>query len=120
MLASEDGPNLSAEEWKRRFGDWKYATKAKYRKISEHHSQTGSGPPLKIKLTELEERGLAVWGKVPVTGSPAIPSYDGIEVEYVKEIAKANYDAVSVFNIIEESSCVLPSETDGVIITYES
>lgn len=40
-------------------------------------------------------------------------------MEYVNEIANENYDAVSVFNIIEESSCVLPSETDGVIITNE-
>ncbi|KAF5285067.1 hypothetical protein FQA39_LY16756 [Lamprigera yunnana] len=51
-----DGPVLTSEEWKKRFVDWKYATKAKYRKINTHRTGTGGSPSITIPLTPFEER----------------------------------------------------------------
>ncbi|KAK9703619.1 Myb/SANT-like DNA-binding domain [Popillia japonica] len=67
LNAIGDGPHLSPEEWKKRFTDWKYSVRTKYRKIIEHMKKTGSGPECAIKLSILEERALGVWGKVVVT-----------------------------------------------------
>ncbi|KAK9680962.1 hypothetical protein QE152_g38690 [Popillia japonica] len=52
-----------------RFNDWKNSTRAKYRKIVEDSKQTSAGPKIDIKLSQFEDRGLAVWGKVAVTGT---------------------------------------------------
>ncbi|KAH0818009.1 hypothetical protein GEV33_004782 [Tenebrio molitor] len=64
------GPVLSSKEWAKRLGDWKNAARAKYRKIAASRLKTGGGVGEEIKLSALEDRGLAVWGKVVVTGSP--------------------------------------------------
>ncbi|KAF5282362.1 hypothetical protein FQA39_LY17606 [Lamprigera yunnana] len=73
-----DGPVLTSEEWKKRFVDWKYATKAKYRKINTHRTGTGGGPSITISLTPFEERGLDVWGRVTVQGMTTVTQYEGI------------------------------------------
>ncbi|KAF5292306.1 hypothetical protein FQA39_LY03340 [Lamprigera yunnana] len=73
-----DGPVLTSEEWKKRFVDWKYATKAKYRKINTHRTGTGGGPRITISLTQFEERGLDVWGRVTVQGMTTVTQYEGI------------------------------------------
>ncbi|GLV20232.1 proliferation disrupter, partial [Carabus blaptoides fortunei] len=73
-----EGPHLTSEEWKKRFTDWKYAVRAKSRKILEHQNKTGSGPPIDVKLTPIEEKALSLWGKIVITGPPFIDSYDGI------------------------------------------
>lgn len=56
-----------------RFNDWKNSTRAKYRKIVEDSKQTRAGPKIDIKLSQFEDRGLAVWGKVAVTGTARVP-----------------------------------------------
>ncbi|KAK4885747.1 hypothetical protein RN001_002018 [Aquatica leii] len=60
-------PNYITNKWEEisnklnsQFLDWKYSTKSKYRKIQSHCTQTGSGPPSKLTLNLLEERGLSV------------------------------------------------------------
>ncbi|KAF5279734.1 hypothetical protein FQA39_LY05424 [Lamprigera yunnana] len=73
-----DGPVLTSEEWKKRFVDWKYATKAKYRKINTHRTGTGGSPSITISLTPFEERGLDVWGRVTVQGMTTVTQYEGI------------------------------------------
>lgn len=62
----------------KRFTDWKYSVRQKYRKLAEHRKKIGSGPPSDIKLSSIEERGLSVWGKVVVTGSSPVTTYDGV------------------------------------------
>ncbi|KAK4882694.1 hypothetical protein RN001_006013 [Aquatica leii] len=75
-----DGPQLSSEEWKK-----KYSTQSKYRKMQSHCTQTGSGPPNKLTLNPLEERGLSVWGKVTVAGAPGGTLYEGIPMNTTAE-----------------------------------
>jgi hypothetical protein len=50
----------------------KNAIRAKCRKIADSRLKTGDGVGEEIKLSSLEDRGLAVWGKVVVTGSPEL------------------------------------------------
>ncbi|KAI4454146.1 hypothetical protein MML48_10g00000202 [Holotrichia oblita] len=74
-----NGPQLSVAEWKKRFKDWKNSTRAKYRKLCDSQKETGGGPPSKIILGDLEERGLAVWGKAAVTGS-SVTEEGGLQI----------------------------------------
>ncbi|XP_063931168.1 myb/SANT-like DNA-binding domain-containing protein 4 [Zophobas morio] len=73
------GPALAVSEWKKRFNDWKNATRAKYRKCVVERKRTGGGPASDIKLTPLEERGLSVWGRVAVTGSRKVTVCGGLQ-----------------------------------------
>lgn len=41
--------------------------------------KTGDGKESKIKLSELEERGLVVWGKLTLTGTVKVLETGGLE-----------------------------------------
>ncbi|KYN15259.1 hypothetical protein ALC57_12526, partial [Trachymyrmex cornetzi] len=84
-----------------RFTDWKYATRAKYRKKCEHRSQTGSGPQSNICLTELEERALSAWGKIVVTGNTDVTQYEGLELSNANTDAANNVENIDTTNNIE-------------------
>ncbi|EZA53123.1 hypothetical protein X777_07420, partial [Ooceraea biroi] len=79
----------------KRFTDWKYATRIKYRKKCQHRSQTGSGPQSDITLSELEERALSAWGKIVVTGNNDVTQYEGLEVT-----SNINTDGTNMDNTI--------------------
>lgn len=74
----DSGPQLTVDEWKRRFKDWKNTTRQKSRKISESIKQTGGGKQLDVKLTAHEQRGIAVWGKSTVAGIVGVPEANGV------------------------------------------
>ncbi|KAF5282418.1 hypothetical protein FQR65_LT14312 [Abscondita terminalis] len=80
LNASDKGPVLCEQEWRKRFNDWKNSVRSKYRKIVESGKRTGGGPKLEVKLSPLEERGLVVWGKVAVTGSLLVPVTGGLQL----------------------------------------
>ncbi|KAK4882216.1 hypothetical protein RN001_005535 [Aquatica leii] len=111
-----DGPQLSSEEWKKRFLDWKYSTKSKYRKMQSHCTQTGSGPPSKLTLNPLEERGLSVWGKVTVAGAPGVTLYEGIPINTTAEsnltTAEENIEIENNNELIEQAEFIYLERTE--------
>ncbi|KAF5279058.1 hypothetical protein FQA39_LY05736 [Lamprigera yunnana] len=70
LNAVDTGPSMTAQQWQKRFTDWKNCTRQKYRKLLEEKKRTGGGPLVDIKLSPLEDRGLEIWGKVNVAGTP--------------------------------------------------
>ncbi|GLV40831.1 proliferation disrupter [Carabus blaptoides fortunei] len=105
-----DGPHLTVDEWKKRFADWKYAIRAKYRKISEHRNRTGSGPQSDIKLSPLEERALSAWGKVVVTGTPFVSNYDGVNLLSDEELLPSD---VNINSVAEGASIIFVNDASG-------
>lgn len=53
-----------------RFKDWKNSTRAKFRKIKENQNKVGEVE--KIKLSDLEERGMSIWGTATLPGAKFI------------------------------------------------
>ncbi|KAF5301057.1 hypothetical protein FQA39_LY10876 [Lamprigera yunnana] len=67
-----------------RVTDWKNSTRQKYRKLLEEKKRSRCGPLVDIKLLPLEDRGLAVWGKVTVAGTPKVVVTGGLQE--IKEV----------------------------------
>ena len=63
------GPKKIAKEWQTTFANWKNQVRHKARLIKMHISQTGGGAQCDKKLSDIEERALSCWGRVPVDGS---------------------------------------------------
>ncbi|KAJ8707540.1 hypothetical protein PYW08_010792 [Mythimna loreyi] len=68
------GVNISTEEWKKVWEDWKSEVKTKASFIRRHARGTGGGggPSNPQTLTSLEERVVAIIGKLAVEGMPGI------------------------------------------------
>lgn len=96
-----------------RFNDWKNTTRAKYRKIVQSRLETGGGDGEAIKMSPLEDRGLAVWGKVVVTGSPRVPIVAGMQQceNYLQSSLKPD----SVNDKCEDASSYLQKEIEESI-----
>ncbi|KAK4887415.1 hypothetical protein RN001_003686 [Aquatica leii] len=116
LNAIGDGSNLTSDEWKKRFTDWKYSVRMKYRKITEHRKKTGSGPASSLRLTAVEERALAAWGKVVVTGTPFLADYDGLSTTTVSENLNDSFACTEVSSPIASTSNVMNAVTP---VTYE-
>ncbi|KAF5285096.1 hypothetical protein FQA39_LY16785 [Lamprigera yunnana] len=80
----DTGPSMTAQQWQKRFTDWKNCTRQKYRKLLEEKKRTGGGPLVDIKLSPLEDLGLAVWDKVTVAGTPKVVVTGGLQE--IKEV----------------------------------
>lgn len=108
------GPFLTCVEWKKvknmtylkqsyaslhicfqRFNDWKNSTRAKYRKYVEQRGLTGGGRSSAAALTPTEERGISVWGRVAVTGTPQVQITGGglSEVEDINTLVEEQVQA---------------------------
>ncbi|KAF5296374.1 hypothetical protein FQA39_LY12493 [Lamprigera yunnana] len=75
---------MTAQQWQKRFPDWKNCTRQKYRKLLEEKKRTGGGPLVDIKLSPWEDRGFAVWDKVTVAGTPKVVVTGGLQE--IKEV----------------------------------
>ncbi|KAF5276869.1 hypothetical protein FQA39_LY06420 [Lamprigera yunnana] len=89
------------------FTDWKNCTRQKYRKLLEKKKRTGGGPLVYIKLSPLEDRGLAVWGKVTVAGTPKVVVTGGLQ-----EIKKVPSEVPLYSNVLDLD---LPTENIEII-----
>ncbi|KAL1514113.1 hypothetical protein ABEB36_003429 [Hypothenemus hampei] len=108
----DGGPVISKDEWKKRFMDWKYATKAKIRKINAHRKKTGGGPDINLRMTDLEERALAVWGRVTVDGDENATQYEGIPIDTAasssyKEPPPTQVDIIFIDELVQKE---MPNE----------
>jgi hypothetical protein len=59
---------------------------AKYRKNAQERNLTGGGSSSAILLNPLEERGISVWGRVTVTGTPSVCISGGFQAEGHNEL----------------------------------
>ncbi|KAF5300452.1 hypothetical protein FQA39_LY02251 [Lamprigera yunnana] len=84
LNAVDTGPSMTAQQWQKRFTDRKNCTRQNYRKLLEEKKRTGGGPLVDIILSPLEDRGLAVWGKVIVAGTPKVVVTGGLQE--IKEV----------------------------------
>ncbi|CAH1106875.1 unnamed protein product [Psylliodes chrysocephalus] len=115
------GPALSAEEWKKRFADWRYATKAKYRRIFNYSIKTGGGPAIDAKLSPLEERSLRAWGMVTVEGNTMVTNYEGIPINKDTPVENQDEPEEAVYNIPEEGEEEEEeNQSETLIITVEN
>ncbi|XP_065172442.1 uncharacterized protein [Atheta coriaria] len=74
-----NGPVLISDQWKKRFGDWKYCIRAKCKKVIAYRKATGGGPPGCMTMTTLEKRGMAAWGMTELTEIEEVPLEDSEE-----------------------------------------
>ncbi|XP_037950776.1 uncharacterized protein LOC119681608 [Teleopsis dalmanni] len=71
----QNGPTLTAEEWRKRLNDWKNTTRCKYRR-----SVSGEKD---ISLTSLELKALDLFGKAPVV--PTVPDQMSLQLKCEKD-----------------------------------
>ncbi|KAF5283091.1 hypothetical protein FQA39_LY17432 [Lamprigera yunnana] len=88
LNAVHTGNSMTAQQWQRI-----------YRKLLEEKKKIGGGPLVDIKLSPLEDRGLAVWGKVTVAGTPKVVVTGGLQE--IKEVPL--YSNVLDFDIPTEN-----------------
>ncbi|XP_063919402.1 uncharacterized protein LOC135134609 [Zophobas morio] len=111
------GPKLDTEGWKRRFTNWKNSTRAKYRRILEDKNGTGGGEASASGLTPHEDRGITVWGRVAITGTPKVQLTGGlqlvaVETEHQQEEQQADSGEIYLEKEIAAAEIVLENETE--------
>ncbi|KAF5291603.1 hypothetical protein FQA39_LY14325 [Lamprigera yunnana] len=107
LNAVDTGPSMTAQQWQKRFTDWKNCTRQKYRKLLEEKKRTRGGHLVDIKLSPLEDRGLAVWDKVTVTGTPKVVVTGGLQ-----EIKEAPSEVPLYSNVLDLD---IPTENIEII-----
>ncbi|XP_031329017.1 uncharacterized protein LOC116160037 [Photinus pyralis] len=115
LNSDPDGPQLTVADWKKRFTDWKYFVKNKYRKLNEHRLKTGSGPQSSITLTDMEERALCVWGKVTVTGALGVTNFDGILLDSDTMIIPLEEEITEPMPVEDDTPVIVPPEIEPAV-----
>ncbi|RVE41048.1 hypothetical protein evm_014303 [Chilo suppressalis] len=93
------GESRSEEKWRKVWTDFKNNTKRKAAKLNKSMSGTGGGPALKITLTDLELRVLALMGEQAATGMTTISEVGFEHLEQEVELVSQNVDS----NLEEET-----------------
>ncbi|KAF5283447.1 hypothetical protein FQA39_LY04823 [Lamprigera yunnana] len=110
LNAVDTGPSMTAQQWQKRFTDWKNCTRQKYRKLLEEKKRTGGGPLVDIKLLPLGDRGWAVWGKVTVADTPKVVVTGGLQ-----EIKEVSSEVPLYSNVLDLD---IPTENIEIIFGY--
>ncbi|XP_053616903.1 uncharacterized protein LOC128678998 [Plodia interpunctella] len=92
------GDSRTEEKWRKVWTDFKNNTKRKAAKLNRSMTGTGGGPALKISLTDLEFRVLAIMGEQAASGMNTIPEVGFEHVEQEVELASQEVD----INPVEE------------------
>uniref|UniRef100_A0A1Y1LJ83 Regulatory protein zeste n=1 Tax=Photinus pyralis TaxID=7054 RepID=A0A1Y1LJ83_PHOPY len=107
LNSCNSGPELSVNEWKTRFNNYKNTTRAKYRKKKDDMNRTGGGPATEPKLTDLEERLLDVWGRVVLTGSKKVKVAEGLQLYTPEEEVEVDDEIVNPETVIQNAEIVI-------------
>lgn len=73
--------------------------------------KTGGGPPLKLALTELENRAIGVWGKIYIEGGTGLPSFGCRPIdENIENIAVTLPENHHIIEDIMDAEIVIETE----------
>ncbi|KAL0879512.1 hypothetical protein ABMA27_003254 [Loxostege sticticalis] len=113
------GDSRNEEKWRKVWSDFKNGTKKKAAKLRNSMRGTGGGPALKICLTDLEQRVMAIIGEQAATGMQ-VPEVGFAEDDLVEQIPPIQQEPEDVnINVIDEDWNMPGTSEDPIIISTQ-
>ncbi|XP_023232745.1 uncharacterized protein LOC111632534 [Centruroides sculpturatus] len=113
------GSQKDPEKWRKTWSDWKANIKSKASQIKKSSFQTGGGPSLNQKLTEVEERVLNLIGITAVYGESQIDEAGVQEPNGAQELSESAQDLLNCM-IDNTISCVQSNNSTCINEEYPS